>query len=202
MRITIITGTHRKEGESLRIGRYIEKHLKANYKDLHPTVISLAENPYPLWDEGVWEKTAAWQKIWGPTAKTLQASDAFVVVTPEWSGMVPAGLKNFFLLCSTKEVGHKPALIVSVSSGMGGAYPVQELRMSSYKNTRICYLPEHMIIRDVEKYFKGDTPSSDVDTILRKRLDYCLQLLQEYAGAFTKIRESGVINYQEFPNGL
>ncbi len=41
-------------------------------------------------------------------------------------------------------------LIVAVSSGAGGAYPVAELRMSSYKNSRICYIPEQIIIRDVE----------------------------------------------------
>ncbi len=44
------------------------------------------------------------QKIWEPYAKRLQAADGFVVVSPEWHGMVPAGLKNFFLYCSPKEV--------------------------------------------------------------------------------------------------
>jgi hypothetical protein len=39
-------------------------------------------------------------------------------------------------------------LIIAVSGGAGGgAYPVAELRMSSYKNSRICYLPEHLIVR-------------------------------------------------------
>lgn len=31
------------------------------------------------------------------TAKELKNSDALVVVSPEWSGTVPPGLKNFFL---------------------------------------------------------------------------------------------------------
>ena len=73
-----------------------------------------------------------------------------MVIAPEWHGQVPAGLKNFFLICGRAEVGHKPALITTVSSGDGGAYPVAELRMSSYKNNRICYIPEQLIIRNVE----------------------------------------------------
>ena len=54
------------------------------------------------------------------------------------------------------QLGHKPALIVTVSSADGGAYPVAELRMSSYKNNRICYLPEHVILRNVERILNDD----------------------------------------------
>ena len=46
---------------------------------------------------------------------------------------MPAGLKNFFLLFGQNELGQKPALMVTVSSGDGGAYLVAELRMSTYK---------------------------------------------------------------------
>ena len=64
--------------------------------------------------------------------------------------MVPAGLKNFFLCFGRNELAHKPGLIVGVSSADGGVYPVAELRMSSYKNSRICYIPEQLIVRNVE----------------------------------------------------
>ena len=49
------------------------------------------------------------------------------VVSPEWNGMVPSMLTNFFLLCSNNELAHKPGLLVGVSSGTGGSYPVAEL---------------------------------------------------------------------------
>ena len=37
-------------------------------------------------------------------------------MTPEWAGMVTPGLKNLLLFATSKEVGHKPALVVGVSS--------------------------------------------------------------------------------------
>ena len=42
-------------------------------------------------------------------------------------------------------MAHKPGLIVTVSAGLGGSYPVTELRISSHKNTRLCYIPDHVL---------------------------------------------------------
>jgi NAD(P)H-dependent FMN reductase len=143
-----------------------------------------------------------WTKVWNPIKAELQSSDAFIFVVPEWSGMVPPAVKNFFLLCSHGELGHKPALIVAISSSRGGAYPVNELRISSYKNTRLLYLPEHFIVRDVEKMFNDAKPASEDDKYLRQRLDYCLKLLQAYGKAMKEIRSSGVIDHKAYPNGM
>jgi NAD(P)H-dependent FMN reductase len=116
--------------------------------------------------------------------------------------MVPPALKNFLLLCSAEEVGHKPALLVSVSSGIGGSYPIAELRMSSYKNNRLVYVPDHVIIRDVESMLDGGDAKSDRDQTTRGRLDYSMKMLLEYAKALSQVRHSGVINHAEFPYGL
>ena len=40
--------------------------------------------------------------------------------------------KNFFLHCNKGELSHKPALLVSISSGNGGSYPISELRSSNF----------------------------------------------------------------------
>ncbi len=200
MKITIISGSHRENSQSERIARYIEGDLKK--QGAEASVLSLASNPLPLWDEGVWSGDPKWESAWGPFSDTLKQSDGFVVVSPEWSGMVPAGLKNFFLLCGSREVGHKPAMIVSVSSGISGSYPVVELRQSSYKNTRIVYIPDHVIVRNAETALMGDKPSDDNDAELRKRIHYSLAVLVEYAKALALVRESGKINYKDFPYGM
>jgi len=75
-------------------------------------------------------------RLWGPIAKQLKSSDALVVVAPEWSGMVPPGLKNFFLLCGADVLAHKPGLIVTVSAGLGGSYPVNSLWHVAQKKKR------------------------------------------------------------------
>lgn len=200
MKITVISGSHRVHSQSERVSGYIAAALAP--MGVAASVVSLSNNPLPLWDEGVWGDDPKWSAVWGPISSALAESDAFVFVTPEWAGMVPPGLKNFLLLCSTRDVGHKPALIVSISSGVGGSYPVAELRMSSYKNNRLVYIPDHVILRDVEALFVGDSAQGERDASARARLMYSLQLLVEYGKALAAVRASGVINNKEFPFGL
>src|SRR5690606_35647286 len=124
----------------------------------------------------------------------LHSCDGFVIISPEWHGMVPAGLKNFLLMWTAGgELAHKPALIVTVSASVGGSYPVAELRMSGYKNNRLCFLPEHLIVRNVGSVFNANSEDNDPKSqqYLSERLLYCLQLLREYALALRQVRDSG-----------
>ncbi len=123
-----------------------------------------------------------------------------MIIAPEWHGQVPAGLKNFFLIAGKNEVGHKPALIVTVSS----AYPVAKLRMSSYKNNRICYIPEQVIIRNVESVLNTNPEdnSPDADSYFRERILWSLQVLRAYAEALKPVRESGITSNDSFGFGM
>ena len=151
MKISIISGSHRNPSQSEKVARYLEKTLNSDFENIEPWVFALADNPLPLWDQTLWEDNAEWNQRLAPIKQQLSESDGFIIIAPEWHGQVPAGLKNFFLMFNRFELGHKPALIVTVSSADGGAYPVAELRMSSYKNNRLCYIPEQLILRNVEK---------------------------------------------------
>lgn len=201
MKIAIVAGSHRREAESARVAKHLEKELKR--LGIGETYsLSLSGNPLPLWDEGVWSGDEKWKSLWGPISKELKDSDALVVVSPEWSGMVPPGLKNFFLLCGGDVLAHKPGLIVTVSAGSGGSYPVTELRISSYKNTRLCYIPDHVIVRNVEQMLQGDQAADEHDAALRVRIAYSLRVLVEYAKALRLVRDSGVIELKAFPYGM
>lgn len=205
MKLAIISGSHRPQSQSQKVANYAKQLALSLDLASEAEVISLGGNPLPLWDEGVWSGEAQWQAVLEPIQTTLRNSDALIVVTPEWHGQVPAGLKNLMLLLSTAEVGHKPALIVSVSaSEVGGAYPVSELRMSSYKNNRICYLPEHLIIRNVNSVFNANPADNNVTNheYLHKRLAWNLSLLQAYAKALTIVRNSVEITPSDFPYGM
>lgn len=202
MKIAIISGSHRHDSQSNKVAHYIVNELKTLFPSDATFYFSMEDNPLPFWDQGVWDGGEHWDQKWKPVAAELQSSDAFVIVSPEWHGMVPSGLKNFFQLCSSKELGHKPGLIVTVSAGMGGSYPVAELRMSSYKNNRIVYIPEHVIVRNVEKNFNDGAPVSEEDKYLRSRIRYTLKMLHAYSHALQSVRESGTIDYKAFPNGM
>ena len=202
MKFAIVSGSHRENAQSAKVAKYLVARLKDLLNE-ESYLLDLANNPIPLWDEGMWNDDPKWSKIWGPHSEALKKAEAIIIVAPEWGGMVPSGLKNFFLLCGHAELGHKAGLIVSVSAARGGAYPVAELRMSSYKNNQICYMPEHLIIRDAENVLnEHGKPASEDDQYLQGRCDYALKLLNEYAKALTSVRHSGVIDSKAYPNGM
>jgi len=204
MKIAIINGSSRREAQSLKVANFIETMLME--KGLCDKVyrFNLTDNPLPLWDESIWDGDEEWKKRLSPVSAELADSDGFVVISPEWHGMAPSGLKNFFLMWGKRELAHKPALIVSVSSGDGGAYPVAELRMSSYKNNRICYIPEQLIIRHVESVLNEDEAENnpDSDAYFRARSEYALRILREYAIALQAVRASGLTFDERFKNGM
>lgn len=200
MKLAIISGSHRAEAQSDRISQVLSARAGNLGSFDHIDILSLSQNPLPLWDESIFSGSEEWKALLAPWRKTLKEADAIILVVPEWNGMVPAAVKNFFLLFGAVQLGHKPGLIVSVSAAQNGVYPVAELRMSSYKNCRICYLPEHLIIRNVADAFTGG--ESKEDQLLESRTDYCLRLLVEYAKALALVRKSGVVDHKTFMNGM
>lgn len=202
MQITIVSGSHRKDSQSLKVAKYLENRLLELNLCEKVYLLDLATKEIPFWDEGVWQGEEKWKQIWQPIEKELVDSDGFIVISPEWSGMVPAKLKNFFLLTSAKAIGHKAALIVTVSASTGGSYPVNELRTSSYKNTKLCYIPEHIIVRTVAEVLNETlNPDNKSDSYLRGRIDFALSILKQYSVALKTVRESG-IDFGQYPHGM
>ena len=200
MKLTIISGSHRQGSQSGRISGLLQQRVKGLGLFDQAEILSLEGNPLPLWEPAIYSGDEDWKHLLAPWRQALKEADALIVVTPEWNGMVPAGLKNFFLLFGAAEFGHKPALITAISSGAGGSYPVAELRMSSYKNARLCFIPEHLIIRGVDSALTGKQP--EADDHLQKRIDYALALLKEYSAALQQVRSSGVIDHKAFAFGM
>lgn len=204
MKISIISGSHRNPSQSEKVARYLEKTLSNDFDGIEPWVYTLADNPLPLWDQTLWQDNEEWNQRLAPIKQHLSESDAFIIISPEWHGQVPAGLKNFFLIFNRFELGHKPALIVTVSSADGGAFPVAELRMSSYKNNRLCYIPEQLILRNIEKILNENAVDNDedADAYFRERISWALGILSGYAVALKAMRESTEIHHDKFGNGM
>ncbi|ABZ95852.1 NADPH-dependent oxidoreductase [Leptospira biflexa] len=200
MKITLVCGSHRKNSQSLKVTKFLSAIFEK--KGIESNLIDLGNSPLPIWEPGMWEKDSEIKKFWKEYSKGILESDAYIFITPEYAGMASPALKNFFLYLSGGDISHKPGLIVTVSSGMGGSYPNAELRMSSYKNTRIVYIPDHVIVRHVETLLNADSPESKEDEYIRNRLTYVVNVLIEYAKAFTTIRSSGVIDIKTYPFGL
>lgn len=198
-KITIISGSHRKDSESKKISGVLVDKLTSMDSCTETDYLDLADVGLPFWSESY---SSDEQALLDDVAARLESSDGFIVVCPEWHGMVPSVLKNFFLLYTAKQFAHKPALIVTVSAGIGGSYPVNELRTSSYKNSRLCYLPEHLIVRHVSTIFNGkDDDDKNTEGYISKRADACLGILLAYTDALATAR--GVMpDMSDFPNGM
>lgn len=193
MCITLIAGSNRPDAQSSRVAEYLAQRLQA--LGAETDIIDLASEPLPLWP------TEAADSPWPGFAEKLRAAQAVVVITPEWHGMACPALKNLFLYAGRRELAHKPGLLVAVSGGQGGAYPIAEMRSSSYKNCRLCYLPEHLIIRHVESVL-GDTVNGEDDQRIRTRADWSLQLLLDYATAMRDLHEKHRTPPPDFMNGM
>jgi len=184
----------------------VATHMRAMLLELRlceeVSIVSLADHNLPLWDEDVVLSGSVFSAAIESISRDLDASDAFVVISPEWHGMAAPALKNFFMYWGKSELAHKPALPVAVSSGDGGAYPIAELRMSGYKNNRICYLPEQLIVRNADNVLNDGAVKGQEDEYIRSRLEYCLKLLSSYANAFLTIRQSPVLENTNFRNGM
>ena len=53
MKISVISGSHRQNAQSLKVAQYIQSLLDSGISE-HSWLFSLTQNPLPLWDEGVW----------------------------------------------------------------------------------------------------------------------------------------------------
>lgn len=198
MKISIVSGSHRTNSQSSKVSSFIQSLL--NNFDVASKIIDLSGNPLPLWDEEVWGNNGHWVELWSPIAKELRDSDGFVFVVPEWGGMVPSGFKNFLLLCGNQELGHKPALIVSLSASGNGAYPVAELRMTSSKNNHLVYIPDHVIIRHVKEVLNPEPTESEQH--IRDRLSYSVSVLCGYAKCLGDFRKNFEIDYLKYGYGM
>jgi len=192
LKISIISGSNRKKSQSIRISNILLKKL--SYKNINVDLVDLEKENLPFWEDDYDDFISPHKKAFSETSELLKRADGFIFVVPEWGGMVPSQVKNIFLLSSNNELAHKPGLIVTISESMGGAYPIAELRSFSYKNTKICWIPEHIIVRKVKEFH------TDKDERLNSRIDYSCKMLIEYSKALRPVRDAA--DLKTFKNGM
>ena len=180
--------------QTLKVSQYLEKTLKLKNCTTH--LYNLYDLKLPFFDPN--EKNQIWEEI----KPVLAKSDGFIFATPEWNGSASPMLMNFLQYRSCDELGHKPALLVSVSAGRGGANPILQMQQYGYKNNRLLYIPEHLIVRNVESVMNEDGHENEADIFIKKRADYALDILLAYAKSQKALRENTDFRFGEFKNGM
>ena len=199
MNISIISASHRINSQSKKISDILHNNLLKINSDLDIYNLDLGDKSLPLWLPDKKNGKGVWGDTWKSISDNLIKSDGFILVVPEYGGMATPAAKNIFLLCSNGEFAHKPGLIVSVSSGNGGAYPISELRSSSYKNTHVMWIPENIIIRNVEEFNPG-AHGDNIPEWLDNRIHYVLKLFLAYSSNMRPLRD--IVNRKDFGNGM
>ena len=194
MHITLISSSMETDSQTLKVTQYLEKVLLS--KDSTTDLFNLFDLKLPFYnpdDEG---------EIWKKIKPILGKSDGFIFATPEWNGSASPMLMNFLQYRAKIELAHKPALLVSVSAGRGGANPILQMRQYGYKNNRLLYIPEHLIVRNVKDVMNQTEHENEADTFIKNRANYALDILLAYAKSQKTLREITDFKLEEFGNGM
>jgi NAD(P)H-dependent FMN reductase len=204
MKFLAISGSHRSDSQSLKIAKWLCDNIASKNDNYETDVLDLAVSDIPFWDMEAWDKNSELTSKMKPYLQRVAKADAVILVAAEWGGMVPAMLKNFLLYIGSAQAGHKPSLIVGVSSGRGGKYPMSELRISGYKNTRLVHIPDHLIIQNCENVLNDHDleAGEDEDKEIKQRADYSCSILIAYAKALKAMREETELFNRKFPFGM
>lgn len=198
MKHLIISGSNRKDSGSRKVSNYIQSVLQDS------KIFDLHEEQIELWTEDMWNRESKQVQAWAAHAEVLQKAEGFVFVVPEWGGMVAAPMVNFLQHLSFSEMAHKPVLLVGVSSGRGGTYPIAQMRAFSFKNNSLVYIPDHVIVRDVNSVLNDSIINEDdtSDEFIKKRLNRSINILEHYTNHMSALREEMNLSIDDYPYGM
>ena len=182
MKLLIISGSTQESGQSLKVARYLEAYLK--HSGIESSVVDAHALDLPL--IGV-QKDSSWHKRWQPVEEQMAAANGVVIVSPEYNGGPSPAILNIMLYVSD-QLAHKPVLLVGVSAGRGGAYPLAALRQLGFKDPAYVVIPDGVIVSHVNKIlndhdFERDEDLQDSDKEVRRHLAEASNMLLAYARA-------------------
>lgn len=153
MKITIVSGSPRKNSVTVRVALFLRKYFSEKYPAHQFELVNLQDFQVPF-IEKVWSTIHDVPDEFKPMAEKIYSTDAFVLVTPEYNGSMSSALRNLFdhFPKQTK----KAFGIVTASDGaMGG------IRAAVAMQNQICAwfgvpCPYMLLVGNVDKRFTAD----------------------------------------------
>lgn len=176
-KLVIVSASHRAQSSSFALSNYLTDRLVDNglYEKNEIFMHDLGNDPLAMWQPGFSYEFA----------EKIEQCEGLILISPEWHGMATPALKNWFLYLGLEAIAHKPVLLCGVSSGKGGLYPVLDVRSFSFKNHRPVYLPETIVVQDVNTLISGEAEQVRCN----HKIDYALLLLRQYSDALKAVRQ-------------
>ena len=163
--LTIVSGSPRQNSLSLRIAKHLHTSLVGNGR-VSARLLDLREHPLPLL-QSVFKSVAETPDEFKNLAEVVFASDAFILVTPEYNGSYSAALKN--LLDHFPKQRRKVFGIVTATTGaLGGVRAALQLQELVYAIFGIGS-PYMLVVPHVDKKFGADGELLDIE--FKKNID-------------------------------
>lgn len=153
MKITIVSGSPRKESVTVRIAKHLLTLFKQKYPQYEFQFVNLQEYQIPF-VEKVWSTINDVPQEFKPAAEKIYNADAFVLVTPEYNGSMSSALRNLF--DHFPKQNKKVFGIVTASDGaMGG------IRAAVAMQNQICAwfgipCPQMLVVGNMDKKFDSE----------------------------------------------
>ncbi len=198
MTIGAISVSSRANAASRQVADHLAGRLE--FRDINVELVDLYQLGVPLFGQDLSDQQKA---DLDSVRQQLQQVAGVVVVVPEWNGAAAPGWSNLMLYIGD-DLAHKPAMLVGVSAGRGGAYPLLGVRSAGYKNSRYVVIPESLIVSYCGEVFGPDGSLTDHSAaeILGARADYALGVLLAYAQSLEAVRQGAAIDHDKYPSGI
>lgn len=153
MKITIVAGSPRTHSITIRVAKFLVKYLTEKYPAHQYDLLALNEHHLPF-VEKVWSTVNDAPEEHRPLAERVFASDAFLIVSPEYNGSYSVAMKNLF--DHFPKQSKKTFGICTASEGaLGGMRAAQQMQ------NMICGLfgvpcPNMLIVPNMTKKFDAD----------------------------------------------
>lgn len=158
MKITIVSGSPRKESVTVRVAKYLLKTFQEKYPQHKFQLLNLQEHPIPF-VEKVWSSMNDVPQEFKAAADKIYSAEAFVLVTPEYNGSMSSALRNLF--DHFPKQNKKVFGIVTASDGaMGG------IRAAVAMQNQICAwfgipCPQMLVVGNMDKKFDAEGQLTD-----------------------------------------
>lgn len=187
LKLHVIVASTRPSRAGLPIAKWAFEHI-VRHQAFESRLVDLKEVNLPFLDEPAHPRLRKYEhqhtKDW---SATIDAADAFVIVTPEYNTGIPAPLVNALDFLH-QEWAYKPIAFVSYGGVSGGTRAVQMGRLKA-TILRMTPIPEGVSIPFYATHMK-DGVFTGTDAQL-KSLDGMLNELARWASALAPLRAPG-----------
>lgn len=163
--IVILSSSVRDGRASHRVALHLQRHVNGTGRHT-VDLIDLLEYDFPVFHERLKFMKEPASDVLG-FAERIRKADGVIIVTPEYNGGYPAGLKNVIDLL-TEDWKRRPIALSSVSDGaFGGSQVITQLLFNLWK-IRGWVVPGPMQVPTVKENFQEDGTPNDAEAWERR----------------------------------